>query len=181
VLPTGSGALTGTTLRQFVGIIGWLGDTGRLWPPWPAGAHLHLGLDNGNTTDMCRWPNQQPGVPVGQPPPGGDRCLTADPAQFLPQANGDTLAMANGTPIPIPAGQAGDATLSDAPAQLPPPGHPAGLLYPQAREDTAPGGSWWSPGNDDRANNARCPLGGPQTTSWLGWVLALLFPWWFGC
>jgi hypothetical protein len=103
----------------------------------------------------------------------------ADPLQFLPQANGDTLAMIEGTPVPVAAGQAGDATLSDAVVQLPPPGHPGGLLLPA--DGDKPGGTWWSPGNDDRARNVRCPLGGPQTSSWLGWVLGLLFPWWFGC
>jgi hypothetical protein len=183
VLPPGPDTPDGSPLRQFAGTVGWLGDTGKLWPPWPQGAHLHLGLDNGSTTDICRWPNQAPGLPSGAPPPGGMQCMTswADPVQFLPQANGDTLAMTFGTPIPVAAGQAGDATLSDAVVQLPPPGHPAGLLYPPAKGDAAPGGAWWSPGNDDRARNARCPLGGPQARSWLGWALALLFPWWFGC
>jgi hypothetical protein len=183
LLPPGPDKPEGTQLRQFVGIVGWLGDSGHLWPPWPQGAHLHLALDNGSATDMCRWPNQAPGASSGEPPPGGTQCLTtwADPLQFLPQANGDTLAMAQGTPVPVGIGQAADATLSDAVVQLPPPGHPAGLLEPLARDDAAPGGTWWSPGNDDRALNARCPLGGPQATSWLEWLLALLFPWWFGC
>lgn len=183
VAPPGLNTPTGSSLRQFVGVIGWLGGTGRLWPPWPLGAHLHLSVDNGSTTDMCHWPNQAPGALVGEPPPGGTQCMTnwADPLQFLPQANGDTLALARGTPVPVPVGQAGDPTLSDAVVQLPPPGHPAGLRYPPGKSDDSPGGTWWSPGNDDRARNARCPLGGPQAISWLGWVLALLFPWWFGC
>jgi cell wall-associated NlpC family hydrolase len=172
----------GTSLRQFTGVLGWLGDTGRFWPPGAAGAHLHLGVDVGTTTDVCRWPYQPPNAPPGEPPPGGAQCMTswADPLQFLPQANADSLQSTAGTPAPVAAGQRGDTTYDSALMQLPPPGHPAGLLYP-AQEDAAPGGTWWSPGNDDRAGNARCPLGGPRTTSWLGWVLELLFPWWFGC
>jgi hypothetical protein len=182
VLPPGPDQQTGTLLRQFVGIVGWLGETGRLWPPGPAGIHLHLGLDNGSTTDMCRWPNQVTNAPPGEPPRGGTQCLTtwADPLQFLPQANGDTLSVIEGTPVPAPPGQAGDPTYSDALVQLPPPGHPAGLLLP-SRDPDQPGGTWWSPGNDDRAKNARCPLGGPAAADWLRWLVQLLFPWLFGC
>lgn len=182
VLPPGLDRAIGTRLRQFEGAVGWLGQTGRLIPPGPAGVHLHLGLDTGSWTDMCRWPNQVAGVAEEQPPPGAYACLTnwADPLQYLPQANGDTLTLAEQTPVPVEAGHAGDVTLSDAVVQLPPPGHPAGLLLPPP-DAQSPGGTWWSPGNDERARQGRCPLGGPQAASWLDWVLALVFPWLFGC
>jgi hypothetical protein len=182
VLPPGLDVQTGTRLRQFVGIVGWLGESGDLRPRGPAGAHLHLGLDVGSWTDVCQWPFQLSGVPPGEPPPGGTSCLTmwADPVQFLPQANGDTLIEVSGTPMPAAPGQAGDLTYADAYVQLPPPGHPASLMWPPANTEN-PGGSWWSPGNDDRANNARCPLGGPLTTNWLTWILGLVLPWLFGC
>jgi hypothetical protein len=183
LLAPGPDGQPGTRLRQFIGIVGWLGTTGGLWPPGPAGVHLHLAVDTGTWTDMCRWPNQVPNAPSGEPPPGGTACMTswADPLQFLPQANGDTLAAADGTPVPVGPGQAGDSTYSDALVQLPPPGHPASLFLRAPVDGTEPGGTWWSPGNDDRATNARCPLGGPKTTNWLTWVLTLLFPWLFGC
>jgi cell wall-associated NlpC family hydrolase len=179
----GPPVLPGTTLRQFDGIAGWLGETGRLHPPGLAGVHLHLGVSLGIPTDMCRWPNQAPGVPEGQPPRGSATCWTiwADPLQFLPQANADTLAVVEGTPVPVIAREAGDATLSDAPLQLPPPGHPAGRLGEALEGDVPPGGSWWSPGNDGRARGASCPLGGPALQDWFRAALALLFPWWFGC
>jgi hypothetical protein len=182
VLPPDTRHRTGTPLRQFIGIVGWLGDSGRIWPPAPAGVHLHLGLDVGTTTDVCRWPYQIGHVPPSEPPPGGTQCLTtwADPLQFLPRANQDTLRTVAETPVPAAAGQAGDPTYGDALVQLPPPGHPAGLLLPPAKPDK-PGGTWWSPGNDDRANNARCPLGGPAAADWISWIAALLFPWLFGC
>jgi cell wall-associated NlpC family hydrolase len=182
VLPPGPGRESGTKLRQFDGIVGWLGVTGKLWPPGPAGVHLHLGLDIGTQTDMCRWPNQLPGLPEGTVPPGGTFCMTswADPIQFLPQAHGDTLAVVNGTAVPVALGQAGDPTMSDTSMQLPPPGHPAGLMWPASDPDT-PGGTWWSPGNDERANGGRCPLGGPTITNWFSWLLSLILPWLFGC
>ncbi|MBK9941591.1 MAG: hypothetical protein IPP13_08230 [Kouleothrix sp.] len=84
VLPPGASEPFGTLLRQFVGTVGWLGQT--------------------------TW---------------------ADPLQFLPQANPDTLALENGTPVPIAAGP-GDPTLGDALVQLPPPGHPAATLLQPA-------------------------------------------------
>ncbi|MFN8569815.1 MAG: hypothetical protein U0Z44_20310 [Kouleothrix sp.] len=89
VLPPGASEPFGTLLRQFVGTVGWLGQT--------------------------TW---------------------ADPLQFLPQANPDTLALENGTPLPIAAGP-GDPTLGDALVQLPPPGHLATTLL-----QPAPGGAW---------------------------------------
>lgn len=93
MLPPGQDQVTGTRLRQFVGTVGWLGQTGRLIPPGPAGVHLHPGLDIGVITDMCRWLLQAPGIAEGQPLPGGTgvaryapSCSTtwADPLQFLP-------------------------------------------------------------------------------------------------
>ncbi|MFV9507577.1 MAG: hypothetical protein AB4911_23755 [Oscillochloridaceae bacterium umkhey_bin13] len=183
VLPPSQMHVTGTRLRQFVGIVGWLGQTGRLVPPGPAGVHLHLGLDIGVSTDMCRWPLQAPGVPQGQPPPGTWSCQTtwADPLQFLPQANPDTLAMQNGTPVPVASGP-GDPTLSEALVQLPPPGHPAATLLDPANPER-PDGTWWSPGNDDRANEVPGALGGPAILDWLAWLWCFLFGWlpWSGC
>jgi hypothetical protein len=183
VLPPGIQSATGTRMRQFIGTVGWLGQTGRLILPGPAGVHLHLGLAIGVTTDMCRWPLQAPGVPEGQPPPGTYTCQTtwADPLQFLPQANPDTLAMENGTPVPVASGP-GDPTLSDALVQLPPPGHPAATLLNPADPDR-PDGTWWSPGNDDRANKVNGALGGPTILDWLAWLWCFLFGWlpWSGC
>ena len=183
VLPPGASEPFGTRLRQFIGTVGWLGQTGRLVPPGPAGVHLHLGLDIGVTTDMCRWPLQAPGVVEGQPPPGAYWCSTtwADPLQFLPQANPDTLALENGTPVPIASGP-GDPTLSEALVQLPPPGHPAATLLEPADPDR-PDGTWWSPGNDDRANEVPGALGGPAILDWLAWLWCFLFGWlpWAGC
>jgi hypothetical protein len=172
----------GTTLRHFIGAVGWIGESGRLIPPGAAGVHLHLGLDVGTTIDSCHWPFQPPGLPIGQPPSGGESCLTtwADPLQFLPQVSGDSLIVLDDTPVPIGAGEMGDPTLDGAPFQLPPPGHPAGMRF-SAPENDRPAGSWWSPGNDDRATNTGCPLGGPTVTNWLLAVLRWLFPWWFGC
>lgn len=183
VLPPGASEPFGTRLRQFVGTVGWLGQTGRLVPPGPAGVHLHLGLDIGVTTDMCRWPLQAPGIAEGQPPPGAYWCNTtwADPLQFLPQANPDTLALENGTPVPIASGPS-DPTLSEALVQLPPPGHPAATLLEPA-DPERPDGTWWSPGNDDRANEVPGALGGPAILDWLAWLWCFLFGWlpWAGC
>ncbi len=183
VLPAGQDRETGTRLRQFVGTVGWLGQTGRLVPSGPAGVHLHLGLDIGVTTDMCRWPLQAPGIAEGQPPPGAYWCSTtwADPLQFLPQANPDTLVVENGTPVPVTSGP-GDSTLSEALVQLPPPGHPAATLLEPADPDR-PDGTWWSPGNDDRANEVLGALGGPAILDWLAWLWCFLFGWlpWAGC
>jgi hypothetical protein len=183
VLSPGASEPFGTRLRQFVGTVGWLGQTGRLVPPGPVGVHLHLGLDIGVTTDMCRWPLQAPGIAEGQPPPGAYWCSTtwADPLQFLPQANPDTLALENGTPVPIASGP-GDPTLSEALVQLPPPGHPAATLLDPADPDR-PDGTWWSPGNDDRANEVPGALGGPAILDWLAWLWCFLFGWlpWSGC
>ena len=173
---------TGTTLRQFDGVVGWLGTTGRMWPPGTDGAHLHLGVATGHMTDACQWPNQLAGYPDGRRPPGADTCWTdwADPLAFLAQANQDTLILVEGTPEPVAMGQRGDASLQDAVLQLPPPGHPAGLILPPPDPDD-PGGTWWSPGNVDRAEGADCPLGGPATTDWFPRLLQALLPWLFGC
>jgi hypothetical protein len=183
VLPPSIGNESGTLMRQFVGTVGWLGQTGRLVPPGSAGVHLHLGLDIGVTSDMCRWPLQAPGVSEGQPPPGASWCETtwADPLQFLPQANPDTLVLANGTPVPVASGP-GDPTLSEALVQLPPPGHPAATLLDPSDPDR-PDGTWWSPGNDDRANAVPGALGGPAILDWLAWLWCFLFGWlpWAGC
>jgi len=169
---------TGTRLRQFTGVVGWIGQTGRLIPPGAAGGHLHLGLDLGMTTDVCRWPFQPPGVPEGQPPPGGWSCVTTwvDPVQFLPQANGDTLATVNGTPVPrsVATAVSADGSWSDAPLQLPPPGHPAATWFETPDGET---GVWWSPGNVDRANGAPGALGGPAVTTWLRQLWCALFGW----
>lgn len=183
VLPPDENNETGTRLRQFVGTVGWLGQTGRLVPPGSAGVHLHLGLDIGVMTDMCRWPLQAPGVAEGQLPPGADSCQTswADPAQFLPQANPDTLVLQDGTAVPVAVGP-GDPTLSEALVQLPPPGHPAATLLEPANPDR-PDGTWWSPGNDDRANEVEGALGGPAILNWLEWLWCFFFGWlpWAGC
>lgn len=174
---------TGTQMRQFVGIVGWLGQTGNISPQGSAGVHLHLGLDIGTMTDMCRWPLQASNIAEGEPPPGAYFCTTtwADPLQFLPQANPDTLAMVNGTPQPVVSGT-GDPTLSESLVQLPPPGHPATNLLPPANADK-PDGTWWSPGNDDRANKVNGALGGPAILDWLQWLWCTLFGWlpWSGC
>jgi hypothetical protein len=78
----------------------------------------------------------------GELPLGADSCQTswADPAQFLPQANPDTLVMENGTPIPVATGP-GDPTLSEALVQLPPPGHPAATMLEPANPER-PDGTW---------------------------------------
>lgn len=182
VLPPSAQRERGTLLRQFTNMVGWLGQTGDMTPRGPAGVHLHLGLDIGTTTDMCRWPLQAQGIAEGEPPPGAYSCVTtwADPLQFLPQANPDTLAMMNGTPAPVVSGP-GDPTLSEALVQLPPPGHPATNLLPPNPDK--PDGTWWSPGNDDRANKVKGALGGPSILDWLSWLWCLLFGWlpWSGC
>lgn len=174
---------TGTHMRQFVGAVGWLGQTGAISPQGSAGVHLHLGLDIGTMTDMCRWPLQAVNVAEGEPPPGAYFCTTtwADPLQFLPQANPNTLAMVDGTPEPVVSGE-GDPTLSDSLVQLPPPGHPATNLLPPANPEK-PDGTWWSPGNDDRANKVNGALGGPAIVDWLGWLWCTLFGWlpWSNC
>jgi hypothetical protein len=177
VLPPSPDGDTGSKLRQFVGTVGWLGQTGRLIPAGSAGVHLHLGLDIGVMTNMCRWPLQAPGIPEDVPPPGSDYCYTtwADPLQFLPQANPDTLAMVNNTPVPVAAGT-GDPTLSEALVQLPPPGHPAATLL-EPTDPEQPDGTWWSPGNDDRANKTDGALGGPAILDWLGMLWCFLFGW----
>ncbi|HEU5090885.1 MAG TPA: hypothetical protein VFT99_25715 [Roseiflexaceae bacterium] len=183
VLPPDEDHETGTRLRQFVGTVGWLGQTGRQVPSGPAGAHLHLGLDTGKATNMCRRPLQAPGVPETRLPPGASGCWTdwADPLQFLPQANPDTLVMENGTAVPVVSGT-GDPTLSDALLQLPPPGHPATTLLEPA-DSQHPDGTWWSPGNDDRAEKIVGALGGPAILDWLAWLWCTLFGWlpWAGC
>lgn len=183
VLPPSADSETGTRLRQFIGTIGWLGQTGRLIPPGPAGVHLHLGLNIGVSSDMCRWPLQAPGIAEGQPPPGALSCQTtwADPAQFLPQANPDTLVLENGTAVPVATGP-GDPTMSEALVQLPPPGHPAATLLEPANPER-PEGTWWSPGNDDRANEVEGALGGPAILNWLAWLWCFFFGWlpWAGC
>lgn len=175
---------TGTQMRQFVGTVGWLGQTGNIVPQGVAGVHLHLGLDIGTTTDMCRWPLQAANTNEGEPPPGAYFCTTtwADPLQFLPQANPDTLAMVNGTPEPVVSGT-GDPTLSESLVQLPPPGHPATNLLPPLTTADKPDGTWWSPGNDDRANKVNGALGGPAIIDWLAWLWCTLFGWlpWAGC
>lgn len=104
-----------------------------------------------------------------------------DPLQFLPQANPDTLVLENGTPVPVASGP-GDPILSEALVQLPPPGHPAATLLEPADPDR-PDGTWWSPGNDDRANEVPGALGGPAILDWLAWLWCFLFGWlpWAGC
>ena len=183
VFPPGQGSPTGSPLRQLVGTVGWIGQTGRIVPPGPSGVHLHLGLDIGQWTDTCRWPLQVPGFADGQVPPGGSWCGTTwvDPLQFLPQANPNTLALEHGTPVPVAAGP-GEPTLSEALIQLPPPGHPATTLLPPA-DPERPDGTWWSPGNDDRANALPGALGGVSMLHWLTWIWCLLFGWlpWAGC
>lgn len=187
VLPPSQGWFggSGTRLRQFTGTVGWLGLTGRIRPIGTAGAHLHLGIDLGVTTDICRWPLQAPGIPEGQPPPGAWSCMTTwvDPLQFLPQANGDTLVMRDGTPVPATVADRAttDATLADLPMQLPPPGHPAATWMESA--PTNPEGVWWSPGNTDRANNVPGALGGPTAGNWLTALWCGVFGWlpWSGC
>ena len=173
---------TGTTLRQFDGVVGWLGTTGRMWPPDTDGVHLHLGVATGAMTNACQWPNQVPGYPDGTRPPGAATCWTdwADPLTFLPQSHADTLALVDDTLVPVTDPATGDPSLSDTVLQLPPPGHPAGLLLDPPDPDD-PGGTWWSPGNADRADGNDCPLGGPATTHWFTRLLQLLLPWLFGC
>jgi hypothetical protein len=89
--------------------------------------------------------------------------------------------MENGTPVPIASGP-GDPTLSEALVQLPPPGHPAATLL-EPGDPERPDGTWWSPGNDDRANEVPGALGGPAILDWLAWLWCFLFGWlpWAGC
>lgn len=180
VLPDDGSGRRGTRLSQFDGIVGWIGPSGRPPPP-DAEAHLEFRIRlGGEQTDMCRWPHQLDGYPVGVPP-GGDVCSTiwADPLAFLPQANGDTLMAVNGTPVPAGWNDVSDPAYSETIIQLPPPGHPATLMF--RPPDGDPGGVWWSPGNDERARDARCPLGGPKIRTWFDWLITFLFGWLFGC
>ena len=183
VMPPDRARPTGSALRQLVGRVGWIGQTGRLIPAGAAGVHLHLGVDIGQWTNTCRWPLQIAGIPEGQAPPGESWCGTTwvDPLQFLPQANPNTLMLDEGTPVPVVAGP-GEASLSDVPVQLPPPGHPAATLLAPA-DPGRPDGTWWSPGNTDRANRVPGALGGSAMLDWLTQLWCLLFGWlsWSGC
>lgn len=172
----------GDRLRQFDGVVGWIGPTGRAPPPGAA-AHLELRVRFATTqVNVCRWPYQAPGTAPDTPPPGAWTCWSVwlDPASMLPHAHADSLHQdATGRPAPSAFGQPGDPQWTDAPMQLPPPGHDATLLWPATTNP--PGGAWWSPGNDDRARNAACPLGGPQVASWMTWLIQVLLSWLLGC
>lgn len=172
----------GDVVRQFRGQVGWIGPTGRPPPaPWTGGVFLQTRI-GGEPVDLCRPPYQVPDAPSGAPPPGADTCwsIWMDPLAALPLAMDDSARMAgDGRMEPVGWGEAGDPLLADQPLQLPPPGHPSTLVVPPPAGD--PGGAWWSPGNDDRARGARCPLGGPRVMTWLEQVLQFLFGWLFGC
>lgn len=178
------GPTRGSRLRQLTGVVGWIGPTGRSPPaPWSGGVSLQirLGVDN---TDMCRAPMQAPGFADGTPPSGDPReCITVwmDPEAFLPLALADSAQRSadDGAPVPVGWQEAGDPALAERPFQLPPPGHPSTLVFDPPAGD--PGGAWWSPGNDDRAQNARCPLGGPKVVSWWQWLVDVVLGWLFGC
>ena len=63
-----------------------------------------------------------------------------------------------------------------------PPGHSAATLLEPADPDR-PDGTWWSPGNDDRANEVPGALVGPAILDWLAWLWCFLLGWlpWAGC
>ena len=173
----------GDRLEQFRGAVGWLGPSGRAPPPGAA-AQLELRVGYANTwVNTCRWPYQLDTLAPDEPPPGSGTCWSAwlNPLDVLPLAHADSLRRdADGRITAVGRGGAADAMWSDHPMQLPPPGHPATHVLPP-RGGEEPSGAWWSPGNDERARNGRCPLGGPQVVSWTEWLITVLLSWMLGC
>jgi hypothetical protein len=172
----------GDRIAQFRGVVGWLGPSGRAPPPG-ASAQLELRVGFGDTwVNTCRWPYQLAGLAPDEAPPGMGTCWSTwlDPQDLLPLAHADSLTRGgDGRAAPVGRGGMGDPTWADQPMQLPPPGHPDTLLLPPRGDQ--PGGAWWSPGNDERMRNGRCPLGGPRVTSWMEWLVAVLVGWMLGC